>query len=155
MVAGCGSAGYGSTRSDGRVDAGGGGRRRDGNRRVAGSGDAGDCRTLRNGRGYRDACPCPARRDCRANRCGYLAGCRAVAVRSGAGQAGGKIFYLAADGVTINTIRPDGSDVQLLLAVDKGPDEIVVNLSGEPSGTFLIYGVAAAKEARWPRYFLV
>ncbi|HSH82176.1 MAG TPA: hypothetical protein VLA19_26920, partial [Herpetosiphonaceae bacterium] len=62
---------------------------------------------------------------------------------------------LAADGVTINTIRPDGSDVQLLLTVDKGPDEIVVDLSGEPSGPFLIYGVAPAKQTGWPRYFLV
>lgn len=67
----------------------------------------------------------------------------------------GKIFYLAAYGVTINTIRPDGTDVQLLLRVDKQPDEEVINLSGEPSGTFLTYGVASLKQAVWPRYFLV
>lgn len=72
------------------------------------------------------------------------------------GENQGKLFYLAADGRTINTIHPDGSNIQRVLVVDKQPDEMVFNLIGEPSGTFLLYAVARRDGTDgWPRYFLV
>ena len=71
-----------------------------------------------------------------------------------AGQVSGKIFYLANDGVTINTVRPDGSAVEHVITITKQPQEAVVGLVGEPSGTFLLYGLQAGSE-QWPRYFLV
>jgi dipeptidyl aminopeptidase/acylaminoacyl peptidase len=69
-------------------------------------------------------------------------------------QVSGKIFYLANDGVTINTVRPDGTVVEHVITITKQPQEVVVGLVGEPSGTFLLYGLQAGSE-QWPRYFLV
>lgn len=70
------------------------------------------------------------------------------------GAAEGTIFYLAADGRTINTIRPDGTGIQPVIVIDKRPDEVVANLAGEPSGTFLLFSLQRPDEV-WPRFFLV
>lgn len=69
-------------------------------------------------------------------------------------QLAGKIFYLANDGATINTVRSDGSGAEFVLTLEKQPEEVVVGLVGEPSGRFLLYGLQATTE-QWPRYFLV
>ena len=68
--------------------------------------------------------------------------------------AEGTIFYLAADGRTINTIRPDGTGIQPVIVVDKRPDEVVANLAGEPSGTFLLFSLQRPDEV-WLRFFIV
>jgi dipeptidyl aminopeptidase/acylaminoacyl peptidase len=69
-------------------------------------------------------------------------------------QAAGKIFYLAHDGVTINTVRSDGSGIEHVITVAKRLDENVIGLAGDRSGRFLLYGLQARTE-QWPRYFLV
>jgi Tol biopolymer transport system component len=69
-------------------------------------------------------------------------------------QLAGKIFYLANDGATINTVRSDGSGVEFVTTIAKQPEETVVGLAGEPSGRFLLYGLQAQNE-QWPRWFLV
>jgi WD40 repeat protein len=76
-------------------------------------------------------------------------------VRAGQPTAtGGKIFYLDLDGHSIRTVRPDGSDIQNVISIQKRPNEVVENLVGDPSGTYLLFGLHVEGD-QGARYFLV
>lgn len=60
----------------------------------------------------------------------------------------GVIFFLAPDGKTIKTIRPDGSDENTLLTIRVQPGDEVADLTADPNGRFLLYSVSG-------QYFLV
>ena len=68
--------------------------------------------------------------------------------------AGEKIFYLDPDGHTIRTIRPDGSNIQDVISIRKRPNEIVENLVGDPTGTYLLFSLSVEAD-QGARYFLV
>ena len=66
-----------------------------------------------------------------------------------------QIIYLDADGVTVKSINPDGSDVRTLAKIDKPHDATVSSLSADPSGDYLLYGLTKANSELWPDYFLL
>ncbi len=66
-----------------------------------------------------------------------------------------QIIYLDTDGVTIKSIRPDGSDAHTLAKIDKPHDATVSSLSADPSGDYLLYGITKANSEVWPDYFLL
>ncbi len=68
--------------------------------------------------------------------------------------AAGKIFYLDVDGHSIRTIRPDGTGIQDVISIQKRPGEVVENLTGEPTGTYLLFSLYAEGDQA-ARYFLV
>lgn len=56
--------------------------------------------------------------------------------------SGELIFYLASDGQTIDTMKPDGSDAgKLVIKVDRQPGEIITGLSASKDGKYLVYNL--------------
>lgn len=53
----------------------------------------------------------------------------------------GRIIYLQNDGVTVSSVRPDGSDQHPLWAIEKPPAETVRELTADPTGRYLVYRV--------------
>jgi dipeptidyl aminopeptidase/acylaminoacyl peptidase len=55
----------------------------------------------------------------------------------------GRILYLAADGVTIKSMKPDGTGSGTIYTIRKGKQEVVSGLSADPTGQYIIYGLTA------------
>jgi predicted small lipoprotein YifL len=67
----------------------------------------------------------------------------------------GQIILLDNDGATIRTVRPDGSDPQVLIVVAKQPHEEVIRMAAAPNGRYLVYSLADYNGAEPLRSFLV
>lgn len=66
---------------------------------------------------------------------------------------GDLLFYLENDGRTIATIRPDGSNRQLVTVIDKPDQQRVTGMTASPDGTYLIYQLS--DDTGQPQSFLV
>lgn len=59
-----------------------------------------------------------------------------------AAASAGRIIYLAADGVTIKSIRPDDQDPRLIYTVKIAKGQSVANLSADPTGAYILYSLS-------------
>ncbi len=55
------------------------------------------------------------------------------------GASAGRIIYLASDGVSIRSIKPDGTGLALIYTVKVAKGTTVDNLSADPTGSYILY----------------
>lgn len=67
----------------------------------------------------------------------------------------GRVIYLAADGVTIKSIKPDGTDPRTLYTVSKPRGQTVSNLTADPTGSNILYSVSSDVTGPSGAYYLL
>lgn len=67
----------------------------------------------------------------------------------------GVIFFLDADGKTIKTMNPDGTNLNTLLEVALGDGDEFAGMNADPTGRYLIYGVRRKDVYESAAFFLV
>lgn len=68
-------------------------------------------------------------------------GASARASSPSAASSTGRIIYLAADGATIKSIKPDRTDLRTVYTVSKGRSQTVSNLTADPTGSNILYSI--------------
>lgn len=64
----------------------------------------------------------------------------------------GQIIYLDQDGATVKRVQPDGSGVHTLFTIARSADQTVANMSANPDGSVIIYGMYDSNGLHYFRY---
>ncbi len=72
-----------------------------------------------------------------------------------AAVAPGRIIYLAADGATIKSIKPDRTDSRTVYTISKARSQTVGNLTADPTGSYMLYSITSDQNDPVDVYYLL